>query len=242
MTGLPVGAWAGEPDTRGEMLLRELGYEVVGAALGYAVEEVPVGVFGTRPIGEQVVLTRARQNTFDHALRSLLADARAQGGALVTGIDVNTRRATWASSVISCTMTGTVTRSVSRRPPGARLSSTCWRGADLWALAAAGFGPARLVVASAVWSTGTRSPTAMAGRPKELTRPTQALYAAREVVMSRLQAQALEAAAVGVVDVRLLEVVDEWGPHTIELGAMGTAVHRLPDTAQIPSPGITIRV
>ena len=68
------------------------------------------------------------------------------------------------------------------------------------------------------------------GQNVELANFTQALYDARELAMERMQAEALEAKAEGIVGVDLHERSHGWGSHVIEFFAIGTAI--------IPSEGI----
>jgi uncharacterized protein YbjQ (UPF0145 family) len=67
------------------------------------------------------------------------------------------------------------------------------------------------------------------GQNVELANYTQALYDARELAMERMQAEALEAKAEGIVGVDLHERSHGWGSHVIEFFAIGTAI--------IPSEG-----
>ena len=57
-----------------------------------------------------------------------------------------------------------------------------------------------------------------------MTNYTQALYDARELAMSRMQAEAQEVQAGGIVGVQLTERSHGWGSHVIEFFAVGTAV------------------
>src|ERR1700723_2607703 len=56
---------------------------------------------------------------------------------------------------------------------------------------------------------------------------TQALYDARELAMSRMQAEAEELHAEGIVGVQLRQHSHTWGSHTTEFFAIGTAVRPL---------------
>jgi uncharacterized protein YbjQ (UPF0145 family) len=62
------------------------------------------------------------------------------------------------------------------------------------------------------------------GQNVELTNFSQALYDAREIAMERMQQEAAEAKAEGVVGVILHEGNHNWQPHVIEFFAIGTAV------------------
>ena len=65
---------------------------------------------------------------------------------------------------------------------------------------------------------------AQTGRNVELANFTQALYDARELAMERMQSEALQVGAEGIVGVDLQEKSHGWGSHTIEFLALGTAV------------------
>ena len=62
------------------------------------------------------------------------------------------------------------------------------------------------------------------GQNVELPNFTQALYEARELAMTRMQDEAAQLKASGIVGVRLEEKSHQWGSHTIEFLALGTAV------------------
>jgi uncharacterized protein YbjQ (UPF0145 family) len=85
----------------------------------------------------------------------------------------------------------------------------------------AGFQPLGLVMGSSIYHIGVQ---AMPGTPSELTMLTQALYSARELAMLRMEEEADELGADGVVAVRLTLNVHAWGANVIEFLAIGTAV------------------
>ena len=62
------------------------------------------------------------------------------------------------------------------------------------------------------------------GNNVELTHITQALYDARELAMVRMQNEAEQAKAEGIVGVRIDEGNYGWDPRVIEYFAIGTAV------------------
>jgi len=66
--------------------------------------------------------------------------------------------------------------------------------------------------------------TAQTGKDVELPNYTQALYEARELAMQRMQAEAQELEAAGIVGVSLHEKSHGWGSHVIEFFAIGTAI------------------
>src|SRR5215475_3014298 len=88
----------------------------------------------------------------------------------------------------------------------------------------AGFRPLGLVMGSSIYHIGFQP---IRGVAEELTMLTQALYSARELAMVRMEEEADELGADGVVAVRLTLNVHAWGANVIEFLAIGTAVKSL---------------
>jgi uncharacterized protein YbjQ (UPF0145 family) len=86
----------------------------------------------------------------------------------------------------------------------------------------AGFEPLGLVLGSSIYHVGYQR--RRLGESHELTVLTEALYHARELAMSRMQDEAHELDADGVVGVRLDFTGFEGGGHVAEFLAIGTAV------------------
>ncbi|HVV81763.1 MAG TPA: heavy metal-binding domain-containing protein [Kofleriaceae bacterium] len=86
----------------------------------------------------------------------------------------------------------------------------------------AGFQPLGLVMGSSIYHIGLQQ--IRQGVNEELTTLTQALYSARELAMVRMEEEADELGADGIVAVRLTLNVHAWGANVIEFMAIGTAV------------------
>ncbi len=78
------------------------------------------------------------------------------------------------------------------------------------------------------------------GQNVEMPNFTQALYDARELAMERMQKEAEELQAEGIVGVQLQERSHGWGSHVIEFFAVGTAIVPLPGEHQLPEPTPTL--
>ena len=78
------------------------------------------------------------------------------------------------------------------------------------------------------------------GQNVELPQFTEALYDARELAMSRMQAEAEALHAEGIVGVQLLSHGHRWGGHTTEFFAIGTAVRPLRADHRIPTPQLVL--
>src|SRR6202167_6412022 len=102
-------------------------------------------------------------------------------------------------------------------------------------LGEAGSEPLGFVVGSSMYHIGIQ--IARWGQNQELGVLTQAMYNARELAMSRMQAEAEHLGADGVVGVQLRMQAYVWGQDVLEFLATGTAVkaingsgaHRSPD-------------
>ncbi len=86
----------------------------------------------------------------------------------------------------------------------------------------AGFHPRGLVVGSSIYHIGLTTKTWSTSQ--EVQSLTQAMYAARELAMARMEEEADVLGADGVVGVRLDVGFYEWGRGTAEFLAIGTAV------------------
>src|SRR5579863_5429240 len=102
-------------------------------------------------------------------------------------------------------------------------------------LGEAGFEPLGFVVGSSIYHIGLQ--IGRWGQNQELQVLTQAMYNARELAMSRMQAEADHLGADGIVGVQLRMQAYVWGQDVLEFLATGTAVkalgaggaHRTPD-------------
>ena len=86
----------------------------------------------------------------------------------------------------------------------------------------AGFHPLGFVMGSSIYHIGLQ--TRKWGESQELTKLTEAMYTARELAMNRMEEEAQELGADGVVGVRLDVNYYEWGNDSAEFIAFGTAV------------------
>jgi hypothetical protein len=78
------------------------------------------------------------------------------------------------------------------------------------------------------------------GRNQEMPNYTQALYEARELAMERMQREANEVQAEGIVGARIVEQSHGWGSHIIEFFAIGTAVVPTRADHEAEKPGIVL--
>ena len=87
---------------------------------------------------------------------------------------------------------------------------------------------------------GLRAAWKQIGRNQEMPNYTQALYEARELAMERMQTEADELQAGGIVGARISESSHGWGSHVIEFFAIGTAVVPTSADHQIEQPALVL--
>ena len=112
-------------------------------------------------------------------------------------------------------------------------------GQDFWTLQQTGYEPQGLVMGTCVYHIAHRGLGATlgtTGQNVELPNFTQALYEARELAMTRMQDEATQLDAAGIVGVRLEEKSHQWGSHTIEFLALGTAVTKTSSDVTLAKP------
>src|ERR1019366_4818192 len=97
-----------------------------------------------------------------------------------------------------------------------------------------GFHPLGFVMGSSIYHTGIQ--TRKWGQSQELTKLTEAMYNARELAMTRMEDEANQLDASGIVGVRLEEKSHQWGSHTIEFLSLGTAVVKISGEVTLPAP------
>jgi hypothetical protein len=124
----------------------------------------------------------------------------------------------------------TARRTAGRSPPTCprRTSSGCWRRAP---------SRSRSCSARACTTSPTRalcSRCARWGQNQEMLQFTQGVYEARELSLARMQAEAAQAKASGIVGVTVEVKNHVWGEHATEFLATGTAVRRLADEHRLP--------
>jgi uncharacterized protein YbjQ (UPF0145 family) len=112
-------------------------------------------------------------------------------------------------------------------------------GQDFWTLAQTGYMPQALVMGTCVYHIAHRGigqALGQLGQNAELENFTQAMYDARELAMKRMQDEANNVGATGVVGMRLEEKSHQWGEHTIEFLSLGTAVARRAGSEAVAPP------
>ncbi len=164
-----------------------------------------------------------------HALERLRAEAAAAGANSV--VDVVIQMLPYGPSALELLLTGTASYhpGISRGPVSPEQVVTSeLTGEEIWNLAALGYAPLQLVMATSVYSLGlaagigTRLRSISRG---ELPEVTKLIYRARENALELLRREATRIGAERVIGNKLRIV--ELAPGLIEIMAIGTAVRRV---------------
>jgi uncharacterized protein YbjQ (UPF0145 family) len=230
------------------LLVREVGFRPLGLVLGTSIYHVGLQ-FGRWGRNQELdVLSQAMYHARELAMGRMEAEAQTLGADGVVGVRLDVELKEFGADIAEFIAVGTA---VKAEPDAAGGGVTNWRnnknlpftsdlsGQDFWTLIRAGYAPLGMVMGSCVYHIAHQRLGGMIGnigRNVELEQFTQALYDARELAMSRMQAEAESLHAEGIVGVQLRQHSHTWGSHTTEFFAIGTAVRPLRDDHIIERP------
>jgi uncharacterized protein YbjQ (UPF0145 family) len=229
------------------MLVRDAGFEPAGLVLGCSIYHLgfqPPRTGNT----ELTTLSQAMYSARELAMTRMEEEADELGADGVIGVRLDVGRHEWGSDMTEFVAIGTAIRQREgqpRRAPNGRPFTSDLSGQDFWTLLHAGHRPVSLVMGSCVYHAGHRGLVAtasQAGQNTEMTSFTQALYDARELAMARMQDEAEQCQATGIVGVEIQENHHQWDSHTVEFLAIGTAVVPAQEAATLrpPTPVISL--
>jgi uncharacterized protein YbjQ (UPF0145 family) len=223
-------------------LLHHAGFDPVELVMGTSVYHIGFQPSRGLNSGEYQVLTQAMYTARANAMARMQAEADAVGADGVVGVRLTWRQHGASAEHIEFVAVGTSVRfrdqpGAFRRPDGKAFSSHL-SGSELFQLMATGWAPVAYVMGVCVYHVavqGLMQSLSQAGRNAEMPQWTQAYYEARELAMTRLQAEATRDGAHGVVGVDVAASEWVWGGHTLEFAASGTAVRRSGEAGPVPA-------
>jgi uncharacterized protein YbjQ (UPF0145 family) len=212
------------------VLLKELNMEPVGLVLGSSIYHVGLqyaNYFNNEELG---VLTQAMYHARELAMSRMEEEAAALNADGIVGVKLEVGSYAWALNALEFTAIGTAVkapagsdyRTVHGKPFTSDLSVQ-----DFYRLHEVGYIPAELVMGTCVYHiahAGFMQSMRTIGSNIELPNYTSAIYDARELAMSRMQAEAEAHGAEGVVGMQIVEINHIWQPHIIEFMAIGTSI------------------
>ena len=163
------------------------------------------------------VLSQAMYEARELAMTRMEEEADQLGADGVVGVRLDIGRYDWGENMAEFIAIGTAVKHRGgelHRAPSGRPFTSDLSGQEFWTLLQTGHRPVGMVMGSCVYHVahqGCASRSATPGKNVELPNFTQALYDARELAMERMQAEALEAKAEGIVGVHIEREVPRLG-------------------------------
>jgi uncharacterized protein YbjQ (UPF0145 family) len=240
-----TGAFTSDLSVDEHLLVTQAGYEPVGYVMGTSIYHVGIQVAGWKQSQELTVLSQAMYNARELAIERMKAEAEALKADGVIGLELRIQMYAWGQDVMEFVAQGTAIRSMGspgsgKLPDGSPFTSDL-SGQDFFTLLKGGHFPVRLVLGSCVYHVAHQSAMQalrQTGQNQEIATFTEAVYTARELAMTRMQAEADAVQAHSIVGVRATVSNHVWGEHATEFLAIGTAVLRAGES--LPTNDVTL--
>ena len=220
------------------LLVEQAGFEALGLVMGSSIYHVGFQWQKWSVSQELDVLSRAMFQARELAMTRMEEEADLLGADGVVGVRLVFKQYAMDEGVLEFQAIGTAIRHLDRkgsfRTKDNRPFTSDLSGQDLWKLVRAGYRPVSLAMGACVYHIAHLSfmqALKQAGRNQEMKIYTEATYAARELALERMQAEAVERGGIGVVGARVEESNWGWGANAIEFFAVGTAVAPMSDGA-----------
>ena len=228
------------------LLIKQVGFEPLGLVMGSSIYHIGLQIANVFQNQELDVLTQAMYHARELAMTRMEEEADVLGADGIVGVRLIVNRQQWGENLAEFMAVGTAIkhgaggnyRTVDNRPFTSDLS-----GQDFWTLMQTGYRPLALVMGTCVYHVahqGVMQALKRMGRNIEMENYTQALYDARELALSRMQAEAEAENAVGIVGTRVEENSHGWGSHVIEYFAVGTAVTPVEGPHEVKAPQMVL--
>jgi uncharacterized protein YbjQ (UPF0145 family) len=234
------------------LLVRKAGFEPIGLCIGSCVYHLGFQYANWSSNQELTTLSQAMYHARELAMSRMRTEATDMGADGIVGVRLTVKRMEWDNNILEFMAIGTGIVHAKGHPgykgPKGQPFTSDLSGQDFWTLLQAGYRPLEMVMGSCVYHVahqGLFQSMGQVGRNVEMTNFSQALYDAREIAMERMQHEAIQAEAEGVVGMQLHEGSHNWQPHVIEFFAVGTAVKPISaelDPSVIPDPQLVLSV
>ena len=223
-----------------ELILHSVGWEPIELVCGVSLYSVPMGVWNWGQ-GEITSASAAYARSFEGAIDRIHRECAKAGGHGVVGVQVD--RSIHRHHV-DVTLLGTAVRPVgAKRVDAAHVFVSDLSARDFTLLHVSGWQPLGLAVgASFVYAPRRSIGVAMQQKSQnvELTNFTEAMYAARESAMERMQSSAIAMGGTGVVEVKVTEGPMDFARHAVGFGAWGTVVRQVTENHRPLKPSMVV--
>ncbi|MEA2429449.1 MAG: hypothetical protein QOF37_3077 [Thermoleophilaceae bacterium] len=212
------------------LLIKEAGFEPLGLVMGTSIYQIGFQQSNWSQNQEMGVLSQAMYHARELAMTRMEEEADQLGADGIVAVRLEIGGYEWGPNMAEFVAVGTAVKHREgklHRAPNGRPFTSDLSGQDFWTLLRAGYRPVGLVMGTCVYHVAFRGLGQFfrqMGTNVEMENYTQALYDARELAMERMQYEAAQVEAEGIVGVQLKERSHGWGSHVIEFFAIGTAI------------------
>lgn len=238
--------WTSDLSVNEFLLVRDAGFTPLGLVMGCSIYHIGFQFTNPWESLELDVLTQALYSARELAMTRMQEEADLLGADGIVGVRLTVNRHAFGADLAEFLAIGTAIkhdgggdyRTKRNKPFTSDLS-----GQDFWTLLRSGYRPVSLVMGNCVYQVRKRGITqalGQIGRNVEMDNYTQALYDARELAISRMQAEAEADGAQGIVGVEVHESNHGWGGHVIEYFSIGTSILSISDDHQIQTPQLVL--
>jgi uncharacterized protein YbjQ (UPF0145 family) len=238
----PGGVFTSDLSVSEYVLLGEAGFEPLGFVVGSSIYHIGLQVGRWSQNAELGRLTQAMYNARELAMARMRAEADHLGADGIVGVELRMQMYVWGQDVLEFVSTGTAVRALAgqgaHKAPDGRAFTSDLSAQDFYRLLAAGAVPVAFVLGTCVYHIAHQSAMQalrQAGQNQEMIQFTQGIYEARELALARMQVEATDAKASGIVGVNVAVSNHVWGEHATEFLATGTAIRRLADEHRLPA-------
>jgi uncharacterized protein YbjQ (UPF0145 family) len=243
------------------LLVKEVGFDPLGLVMGSSIYRISATIpaVPNNEAGCEVhQLTKALYHSRELAMTRMEEEAEALGADGIVGVRLEVNLHAWGQNIAEFVAIGTAIKhreGGNYRNPHNRPFQSDLTGQDFWTLLRSGFRPVGFVMGNCVYYVPPRTMVAGTSGNTELGAYTHALYDARELAIERLQAEAEDLRAQGIVGVTVEEKQHTWGQvagrdgnaalrtgEMIEFFVVGTAVIRIDQPMAQPRPQLIIPV
>ncbi len=212
------------------VLLKELNMQPLGLVLGSSIYHVGIQYGNFYQNQELGYLTQAMYHARELAIGRMEEEADVLGADGIVGVRLNVTAYDWAEAALEFTAVGTAVKAPegeSHRTIHGKPFTSDFSMQDFYKCYRAGYIPQELVLGNCVYHVAHQNfaqQMRTMGTNVELTNYTEAIYDARELAMSRMQAEAEAHDAEGIIGMTISERSWNWQPHVIEFLVIGTSI------------------
>lgn len=231
------------------LLVKECGFEPMGLVVGTSIYHIGFQQARWTKNEEMTVLTQALYHARELAMSRMEEEAEELGADGIIGVRLKVKHMSWNSDLAEFVALGTAVKYTGTdrnfRTAAGKAFTSDLSGQDFWTLLHAGYRPVGMVMGNCVYHVAHQTFGQWfksVGQNVEMTNFTQALYDARELAMERMQNEAENVGAEGIVGVDIYEGNYGWSSHVIEFFVVGTGIVPMTKEHHIPTPQLVLTV